>query len=192
MVFPHNEAVANATHKTRKRKSSTKTGVTKKKGPATTTSTSTADTRSTRCGLNLFLLFTTLSFTITSPIHVSYFVYKIRNWIQWPSSCPSGVPCTSSSWHWVPWSHRTDSAYTKEEMCRQEKAYTKEGSSCSTQPIQPSFKYQKQEATSAWIKCDSSVLFWEYFYEFLLACAVLMVWRNYFFCYDVSCHGHVL
>ena len=82
MVFPHNEAVANATHKTRKRKSSTKTGVTKKKGPATTTSTSTADTRSTRCGLNLFLLFTTLSFTITSPIHVSYFVYKIRNWIQ--------------------------------------------------------------------------------------------------------------
>ena len=32
MVFPHNEAVANATHKTRNRKSSTKTGVTKKKG----------------------------------------------------------------------------------------------------------------------------------------------------------------
>ncbi|KAG2585250.1 hypothetical protein PVAP13_6KG380806 [Panicum virgatum] len=50
MVFPHNEAVVNATHKTRKRKSSTKTGVTKKKGPAITTSTSTADTRSTRSG----------------------------------------------------------------------------------------------------------------------------------------------
>ncbi|KAG2605846.1 hypothetical protein PVAP13_4NG159862 [Panicum virgatum] len=50
MVFPHNEAVANATHKIRKRKSSTKTGVTKKKGPATTTSTITADTRSTRSG----------------------------------------------------------------------------------------------------------------------------------------------
>jgi len=32
MVFPHNEAVANATHKTRKRKSSTKIGVTKRRG----------------------------------------------------------------------------------------------------------------------------------------------------------------
>ena len=83
--------------------------------------------------------------------------------------------------------------HTPRKKCAiKKKAYTKEGSSCSTQPIQPSFKYQKQEATSAWIKCDSSVLFWEYFYEFLLACAVLMVWRNYFFCYDVSCHGHVL
>ncbi|KAG2577444.1 hypothetical protein PVAP13_6NG101003 [Panicum virgatum] len=46
MVFPHNEAVANATHKKRKRTSSTKTGVTKRKGTSTSTSTSTADTRS--------------------------------------------------------------------------------------------------------------------------------------------------
>ena len=69
MVFPHNEAVANATHKKRK-SASTKKGATKRKGPATTTSTSTADTRSTRCGLNLFSLFNTFSFTITSLIHI--------------------------------------------------------------------------------------------------------------------------
>ncbi|KAG2579513.1 hypothetical protein PVAP13_6NG262600 [Panicum virgatum] len=50
MIFPHNEAVANATHKKKKRNSSTKIGVTKRKEPATTTSTSTADTRSTRSG----------------------------------------------------------------------------------------------------------------------------------------------
>ncbi|KAG2588399.1 hypothetical protein PVAP13_5NG332762 [Panicum virgatum] len=40
MVFPHNEAVANATHKKGKRKSSTKLGVSKRKGSTTTTSTS--------------------------------------------------------------------------------------------------------------------------------------------------------
>ena len=62
----------------------------------------------------------------------------------------------------MPWNHTTYSADTKEEMCHQEEAYTKEGSSWGSQPIQPCFKYQKQEATPAWIKCDSLVLFWEY------------------------------
>ncbi|KAG2535076.1 hypothetical protein PVAP13_9NG047273 [Panicum virgatum] len=50
-VFPHNEAGVNATHKKRKRTSSTKAGVTKRKGTSTNTSTSTADTRSTKFGI---------------------------------------------------------------------------------------------------------------------------------------------
>ena len=79
--------------------------------------------------------------------------------IEWPSFYPS---CTAGaySWRlWMPWSHRTYNADTKEEMCHQEKAYTKEGSSWGSQPIQPSFKYQKQEATPAWIKCGSECYF---------------------------------
>jgi hypothetical protein len=49
MVFPHNEAVANAIHKPRKKKAAAK----KNKGPATTT-TSSGNTVSTRYGLHLF------------------------------------------------------------------------------------------------------------------------------------------
>ena len=161
MVFPHNEAVVNATHKKRKRTSSTKAGVTKRKGTSTSTSTSTADTRSTRCYLKLFSV--SLLYHVQSPHQYTFFcfLHKIWNWIQWPSSSPSFATRASSSRHRVPWSHRTYSADTKEEVCHQEKTYTKEGScSCGRQPVQPRFKYQKQEATPAWIKCDSKVLFW--------------------------------
>ena len=40
MVFPHNEAVVNATHKKRKRKSCSSSGAKKSKGAATTTTSS--------------------------------------------------------------------------------------------------------------------------------------------------------
>ena len=40
MVFPHNEAVLNSTHKKRKRKSSSSSSAKKSKGAATTTTSS--------------------------------------------------------------------------------------------------------------------------------------------------------
>ncbi|CAN6216788.1 unnamed protein product [Urochloa humidicola] len=49
MVFPHNEAVDNATHKKRKRKPSSSAGVNKRKGPETTT-THNGNSVSTRSG----------------------------------------------------------------------------------------------------------------------------------------------
>ena len=69
MVFPYNEAVANATHTTQKRKSSTKKSASKKKGPATTTSISNAS----RCALKTFSLFNILAFTTTLLIDVLAF-----------------------------------------------------------------------------------------------------------------------
>ena len=77
MVFPHNEAVANATHKKRKRTSSTKAGVTKRKGTATSTSTSTADTRSTRCCLKLFSV--SLLYHVQSPHQYIFFSLFTQN-----------------------------------------------------------------------------------------------------------------
>jgi len=71
MVFPHNEAVVNATHKKRKRTSSTKAGVTKRKGTSTSTSTSTADTRYTKCCLKLFSV--SLLYHVQSPHQYTFF-----------------------------------------------------------------------------------------------------------------------
>jgi hypothetical protein len=65
MVFPHNEAVANATHKKRKRKSSYCTsGAKKDKGAAATTTTSTSGPNSVS---NRYVFFAT-SLQLITPL----------------------------------------------------------------------------------------------------------------------------
>ncbi|KAG2585923.1 uncharacterized protein LOC120672146 [Panicum virgatum] len=114
MVFPHNEVVANATHKKRKRTSSTKAGVTKRKGTATSTSTSTADTRSTRSGTGS---------NDPLPLQVLQPVPLLQD-----TGCPEATEHT---------------VQTPRKKCAiKKKTYTKEGScSCGSQPVQPRFKY---------------------------------------------------
>jgi hypothetical protein len=69
MVFPHNEAVANATHKKRKRKSSSSTfGAKKNKGAATTTTTSTSGPNNVSNSVSNRYVFFATSLQLITPL----------------------------------------------------------------------------------------------------------------------------